>query len=110
MPIFEFHCHSCNQDFEKLVFGADPEVECPHCGQAKVEKLMSACVRQGGGQVDRHLQRQQEFLHRLRRNFLQHLRVIPFSCRGAPRCAPSGWADTQVRPYDLRFFKGKCSK
>ena len=49
MPIFEFHCNSCNQDFEKLVFGADPEVECPHCGQAKVEKLMSACVRQGGG-------------------------------------------------------------
>ncbi|HZK13481.1 MAG TPA: FmdB family zinc ribbon protein, partial [Desulfobaccales bacterium] len=30
MPIFEFRCHSCNQDFEKLVFGADPEVECPH--------------------------------------------------------------------------------
>ena len=40
MPIFEYHCHSCNQDFEKLVFGADPEVACPHCGQTKVEKLI----------------------------------------------------------------------
>ena len=51
MPIFEFHCHSCNQDFEKLVFGADPEVECPHCGQAKVEKLMSACTAKVGGKL-----------------------------------------------------------
>jgi putative FmdB family regulatory protein len=48
MPIFEFHCHSCNQDFEKLVFGSDPEVECPHCGQAKVEKLMSVCAAKVG--------------------------------------------------------------
>ena len=48
MPIFEFHCRSCNQDFEKLVFSCDPEVECPHCGQAKVEKLMSACAAKVG--------------------------------------------------------------
>jgi putative FmdB family regulatory protein len=51
MPIFEFHCKNCNQDFEKLVFGADPEVECPHCGQAKVEKLMSACTAKVGGKL-----------------------------------------------------------
>jgi putative FmdB family regulatory protein len=48
MPIFEFHCNSCAQDFEKLVFGSDPEVECPHCGQAKVEKLMSTCSAKVG--------------------------------------------------------------
>ena len=51
MPIFEFHCNSCNQDFEKLVFGADPEVECPHCGQTKVEKLMSACCSKIGDKL-----------------------------------------------------------
>jgi putative FmdB family regulatory protein len=51
MPIFEYHCLSCNQDFEKLVFGADPEVECPNCGQAKVEKLMSACTSKVGGKL-----------------------------------------------------------
>ena len=51
MPIFEFHCHSCNQEFEKLVFGADPEVECPHCGQNKVVKLMSACVSKVGNKL-----------------------------------------------------------
>jgi putative FmdB family regulatory protein len=43
MPIFEFHCDKCNQDFEKLVFGSDPEVECPTCG-GQVTKLMSACA------------------------------------------------------------------
>ena len=48
MPIFEFHCNSCNQDFEKLVFGADPEVACPQCGQTNVEKLMSACAAKVG--------------------------------------------------------------
>ena len=48
MPIFEYHCHSCNQDFEKLVFGANPEVACPHCGQTKVDKLMSTCAAKVG--------------------------------------------------------------
>ncbi|MEJ2672440.1 MAG: zinc ribbon domain-containing protein [Deltaproteobacteria bacterium] len=51
MPIFEFHCHSCNQDFEKLVFGGDSEVECPHCGQTKVERLMSACSAKVGNKL-----------------------------------------------------------
>jgi putative FmdB family regulatory protein len=44
MPIFEFHCANCHKDFEKLVFGGDPEVECPACGQKDVKKLMSACA------------------------------------------------------------------
>lgn len=48
MPIFEYHCQSCDKDFEKLVFGRDPEVECPFCGQTKVEKLMSACSAKVG--------------------------------------------------------------
>jgi putative FmdB family regulatory protein len=48
MPIFEFHCRACDKDFEKLVFGGDPEVECPFCGQKQVEKLMSACAAKVG--------------------------------------------------------------
>jgi putative FmdB family regulatory protein len=44
MPIFEFHCAKCDKDFEKLVFGSDPEVECPFCGEKDVQKLMSACA------------------------------------------------------------------
>jgi putative FmdB family regulatory protein len=43
MPIFEFHCNDCGEDFEKLVFGGDPVVECPKCHKAHCERLMSAC-------------------------------------------------------------------
>ncbi len=48
MPIFEFRCQACGQEFEKLVFGGDPEVECPACGQKRAEKLMSACAAKVG--------------------------------------------------------------
>jgi putative FmdB family regulatory protein len=41
MPIYEYHCGSCDRDFEKLVFGAE-EVVCPECG-SNVKKLMSSC-------------------------------------------------------------------
>lgn len=48
MPIFEYHCGKCDKDFEKLVFGSDPEVDCPYCGQTDVQKLMSACSAKVG--------------------------------------------------------------
>jgi putative FmdB family regulatory protein len=41
MPIYEYHCCKCEDDFEKLVFGKD-DVVCPKCG-SQVERLMSAC-------------------------------------------------------------------
>lgn len=41
MPIYEYKCDTCQDDFEKLVFGKD-EVVCPKCG-GQVERLMSAC-------------------------------------------------------------------
>ena len=40
----------------KLGLGADPGGGVLYCGQAKVG-LMSACNRQGGGQVNLYLQR-----------------------------------------------------
>jgi len=43
MPIYEFHCNDCGADFEKLVFGSDPAVECPECHKANCARLMSAC-------------------------------------------------------------------
>lgn len=43
MPIFEYHCESCQKEFEKLVFAHDTEkVVCPACLQDKVTKKMSA--------------------------------------------------------------------
>jgi putative FmdB family regulatory protein len=41
MPIYEYHCCKCEDDFERLVFGKE-DVVCPKCG-SPVERLMSAC-------------------------------------------------------------------
>lgn len=41
MPISEYRCESCEHDFEQLV-RSNEKVECPTCGDAKVEKLFSA--------------------------------------------------------------------
>jgi putative FmdB family regulatory protein len=50
MPIFEYTCKQCKQQFEELVFGQDDEgVVCPGCGSAKVERLMSCCRSKVGG-------------------------------------------------------------
>ena len=46
MPIYEYHCCSCENDFEKLVFGQE-EVTCPKCG-GEVKKVMSTCCFKSG--------------------------------------------------------------
>lgn len=41
MPIYEYRCINCANEFEKLVFGKD-EVVCPKCS-GQVQRLMSCC-------------------------------------------------------------------
>lgn len=42
MPIYEFHCHKCNQDSEVLVRSSDwSGTLCPKCGSARLEKKLS---------------------------------------------------------------------
>ena len=50
MPIYEFHCEKCNQDFEQLLLGSD-KPQCPKCEGRDVYRLMSACgfVSKGSG-------------------------------------------------------------
>ena len=50
MPIYEYHCSSCECDFEYLVIGKT-KPDCPDCQSKKVKKLMSACgfVSKGAG-------------------------------------------------------------
>jgi len=36
MPIYEYRCDLCGEEFEELVFGSSPEVNCPKCKKAKV--------------------------------------------------------------------------
>jgi putative FmdB family regulatory protein len=41
MPIFEYKCNECSEDFEKLVFGSSPDVSCPKCNSKNVNKKFS---------------------------------------------------------------------
>jgi len=43
MPIYEYRCLECGERFEKLVrlSTSTSEIECPRCGERKVEKLLS---------------------------------------------------------------------
>ncbi|RPI79992.1 MAG: zinc ribbon domain-containing protein [Desulfobacteraceae bacterium] len=49
MPIYEFTCTKCKNQFEYLVFGNDKDIACPDCQSKKVKRLMSACRHKSGG-------------------------------------------------------------
>jgi putative FmdB family regulatory protein len=40
MPIYEYKCSNCGEDFEKLVFG-NQEVRCPKCDSEDIKKKFS---------------------------------------------------------------------
>ena len=43
MPLFEFECGSCQNEFEELVFSSNgtSDVTCPDCGGPDVKKKIS---------------------------------------------------------------------
>jgi putative FmdB family regulatory protein len=42
MPLYEFRCKKCDQQFEKIVFAGDQEpIKCPRCGAPKPDRLLS---------------------------------------------------------------------
>lgn len=42
MPIYEFHCRTCNNRFETLVRNSSEAVACLQCGSDDLQKLISA--------------------------------------------------------------------
>jgi putative FmdB family regulatory protein len=42
MPIYEYRCGQCADEFELLVF-RNEEPACPKCGSKELNKKMSAC-------------------------------------------------------------------
>ena len=48
MPLYEFHCDKCDQDFEQLM-RSDDKPACPGCGTNKVDKLFSVPAAHSGG-------------------------------------------------------------
>jgi len=52
MPIYEYRCLNCNEEFEAIIFSGDDKVSCPHCNRDKLDKLerlMSACGFKSSG-------------------------------------------------------------
>ena len=50
MPIYEYRCDPCAEEFEELVRGPDAPVACPSCGSADVDRLLSTFAGVGGRQ------------------------------------------------------------
>lgn len=43
MPIFEYACLECGQQFEHLQRNSDSHVACPSCGRENLERQVSLC-------------------------------------------------------------------
>jgi putative FmdB family regulatory protein len=41
MPIYEYICNDCSEDFDKLVMGSNPEISCPKCNSQNITKKFS---------------------------------------------------------------------
>lgn len=48
MPIFEYRCRQCGQNFEAIVRASSPRTVCKSCGSKKVEQLLSVFAVAGG--------------------------------------------------------------
>ena len=53
MPTYDYHCDSCDHEFELFQsIKADPEKKCPECGKRKLRRLIgpgAAIVFKGSG-------------------------------------------------------------
>lgn len=46
MPIFEYRCTKCKEEFEELVLNSNEEISCPKCKSKKIEKKPSVFAHQ----------------------------------------------------------------
>jgi putative FmdB family regulatory protein len=46
MPLYDYTCKKCSQTFELLIISST-KAACPHCGSAKLQRLVSAPVAPG---------------------------------------------------------------
>lgn len=47
MPIFEFKCKNCGNEFEKLVRNSKSDISCPKCKSKDTEKQFSSFAVSG---------------------------------------------------------------
>jgi putative FmdB family regulatory protein len=51
VPIYEYNCENCGDDFECIVFRTGEAVECPKCGNKSPKKKMSTFGFSTGGKL-----------------------------------------------------------
>jgi putative FmdB family regulatory protein len=44
MPLYEYRCNACKEEFEALVRPQDPAPACPSCRSGDLEKLITAAA------------------------------------------------------------------
>ncbi len=49
MPIYEYVCNSCGEEFEQLVFSSDKVIKCRKCGSEDTVKKMSMFAMKSAG-------------------------------------------------------------
>lgn len=49
MPIYEYACNKCGNEFEELVISKSEKIKCPECKSGKVDKKMSAASFKSSG-------------------------------------------------------------
>ena len=51
MPIYEYQCNDCGEEFEYLILGSDAPEGCPACKGEQIRRLLSAFshVSKGSG-------------------------------------------------------------
>jgi len=49
MPIYEYRCSGCGEEFEVLVASRKAKPACPQCASKKLERKFSTFAAHGGG-------------------------------------------------------------
>lgn len=49
MPIYEYVCNKCSEEFEELVFSSSEKINCPQCGSKHVKRALSVFSYSSGG-------------------------------------------------------------
>jgi putative FmdB family regulatory protein len=57
MPIYEYRCHRCSNEFELLLLPASPPPACPSCESQEIEQLLSGFAVSSDGIRENHLQK-----------------------------------------------------
>ncbi len=52
MPLFEYRCQECGEQFETVVFDRNRPVTCKKCHSSRVQKLISVFAVAGGSRKE----------------------------------------------------------